>query len=172
MSPTRRTGTALLAAISVAALAAVLASAAPAAATATATKLGNTGSTGTGQVFMVNPVQSSGDESLTDQKDSATAVPQSDYATMQLRNLDGSGFLTSKWVNVRSNTGPWCLHRSLPASRRLCTFPRSGRRRPELRGSAAGLAGHGRATRGKVPRFVKWYADPRTTLGDAARVRR
>ena len=46
------------------------------------------------QVFMVNPVQSSGDETLTDQKDSATAVPVSDYATVQLRNLDGSGTLT------------------------------------------------------------------------------
>ena len=34
-----------------------------------------------GRVFMVNPVQSSGDESLTDQKDSATAVPQTQYVT-------------------------------------------------------------------------------------------
>ena len=108
MSPTRRTGTAVLAAISVAVLAATLASASPATATitSTATSPGSTGSTGTGQVFMVNPVQSSGDESLTDQKDSSSAVPQSDYATMELRNLDGSGFLSGKWVNVRSSTGP------------------------------------------------------------------
>ena len=98
MSPTRRTGTAVLAAISVAVLAATLASASPATATipSTATSPGSTGSTGTGQVFMVNPVQSSGDESLTDQKDSSGAVPQSDYATMELRNLDGSGFLSGK----------------------------------------------------------------------------
>jgi hypothetical protein len=88
--------------MSVAALAAALATAAP----ATATKPGSDGSTGTGQVFKVNPVQSSGNQGLTDQKDSATAVPQAEFATMQLRNLDGSGFLSGKWANVRSNTGP------------------------------------------------------------------
>jgi len=88
--------------MSVAALAATMATAAP----ATATKPGSSGSTGTGQVFKVNPVQSSGDQSLTDQKDSPTAVPQSEFATMQLRNLDGSGYLSGAWVNVRSNTGP------------------------------------------------------------------
>jgi hypothetical protein len=62
-------------------------------------------STGTASVFMVNPVQSSGDETLTDQKDSATAVPQSEYATVQLRNLDGSGYLRGSWVSVESSTG-------------------------------------------------------------------
>jgi zinc metalloprotease ZmpB len=102
VSSTRRTRSSILATISVAALAATVATAAP----ATATKPGSGGSVGTGQVFKVNPVQSSGDQSLTDQKDSATAVPQSEYATMQLRNLDGSGFLRGKWVNVLSNTGP------------------------------------------------------------------
>jgi len=102
VSSTRGTRSSIIATVSVAALAAALATAAP----AIATNPGSGSSLGTGQVFMVNPVQSSGDESLTDQKDSATAVPQSDYATMQLRNLDGSGFLTGKWVNVRSNTGP------------------------------------------------------------------
>ena len=34
---------------------------------------GNGASTGTGQIFMVNPVQSSGDQSLTDSKDANTA---------------------------------------------------------------------------------------------------
>jgi hypothetical protein len=63
------------------------------------------GSTGTARVFKVNPVQSSGDEGLTDQNDSATAVPSSEYATVQLRNLDGSGTLTGKWVAVQSSTG-------------------------------------------------------------------
>lgn len=72
---------------------------------ATATQAGSGSSTGTGSVFEVNPVQSSGDESLTDQKDSATAVPLSDYTTVPLRNLDGSGNLVGKWVNVRSSTG-------------------------------------------------------------------
>jgi hypothetical protein len=61
--------------------------------------------TGTGAVFKVNPVQSSGDESLTDQKDSAAAVPAAEYATVQLRNLDGSGYLRGSWVNVRAETG-------------------------------------------------------------------
>src|SRR6476659_3161310 len=72
---------------------------------ASATKPGSDSSTGTGSVFEVNPVQSSGDESLTDQKDSATAVPLADYATVPLRNLDGSGRLSGTWVNVRSSTG-------------------------------------------------------------------
>jgi zinc metalloprotease ZmpB len=59
----------------------------------------------TGTVFRVNPVQSSGDQSLTDDKDSATAVPASEYATVQLRNLDGSGYLRGTWVTVRAETG-------------------------------------------------------------------
>jgi zinc metalloprotease ZmpB len=63
------------------------------------------GSTGSARVFEVNPVQSTGNESLTDQNDSASAVPSSAYATVQLRNLDGSGTLTGKWVKVESATG-------------------------------------------------------------------
>ncbi|MEU6658366.1 M4 family metallopeptidase [Streptomyces sp. NPDC046821] len=57
------------------------------------------------RVFMVNPVQSSGDQTLTDAKDSAAAVPTSAYALASLRNLDGSGGLSGKWATVRSNTG-------------------------------------------------------------------
>jgi len=53
----------------------------------------------------VNPVQSSGDQTLTDQKDSDAAVPASAYATVPLRNLDGSGYLRGKWANVQSSTG-------------------------------------------------------------------
>lgn len=102
MRSTRRTRSSILAAVSVAALAATVATAAP----ATATKPGSGSPTGTGRVFMVNPVQSSGDQGLTDQKDSPTAVPESEYATMQLRNLDGSGYLSGQWANVRGNTGP------------------------------------------------------------------
>jgi len=64
---------------------------------------GGTGATGL--VFKVNPVQSSGNENLTDQKDSATAVPASEYARVPLRNLDGSGYLRGKWVTVQSATG-------------------------------------------------------------------
>jgi hypothetical protein len=73
---------------------------------ADATKAGSGSTTGTGSVFMVNPVQSSGDQSLTDQKDAASAVPPTAYASVALRNLDGSGHLSGKWANVRSNTGP------------------------------------------------------------------
>ena len=62
-------------------------------------------STGKARMFMVNPVQSSGDQSLSDQKDIAAAVPQSTYAVAELRNLDGSGTLSGLYVNVRSNTG-------------------------------------------------------------------
>ncbi|MFE1410293.1 M4 family metallopeptidase [Streptomyces sp. NPDC058746] len=58
-----------------------------------------------GRVFMVNPVQSSGDQTLADAKDSATAVPASAYATAALRNLDASGGLSGKWAYVRSDTG-------------------------------------------------------------------
>jgi len=81
--------------VSVAALAAAPALAKPAAGV----------TTGTGLVFKVNPVQSSGDESLIDAKDSATAVPAGEYATVPLKNLDGSGYLRGTWVTVESATG-------------------------------------------------------------------
>ena len=57
------------------------------------------------RVFMVNPVQSSGDQPLTDAKDAAGAVPASAYATAALRNLDASGGLSGTWALVRSDTG-------------------------------------------------------------------
>lgn len=72
---------------------------------ADATKGGSGSLTGVGRVFMVNPVQSSGDQTLTDQNDSATAVPASQYRDMPLRNLDGSGYLRGSWVTVASATG-------------------------------------------------------------------
>lgn len=68
-------------------------------------KPGSGVTTGTGLVFKVNPVQSSGDESLVDAKDSAGAVPTSEYASVPLRNLDGSGYLRGRWVTVESATG-------------------------------------------------------------------
>jgi hypothetical protein len=70
-----------------------------------ATKPGSGSSTGSASVFMVNPVQSSGDQSLTDMKDSASAVPASEYAEVELRNLDGSGYLSGAYANVRTTTG-------------------------------------------------------------------
>ncbi|MGW4646774.1 M4 family metallopeptidase [Kitasatospora sp. NPDC004289] len=59
----------------------------------------------TGQVFRVNPVQATGDQSLTDAKDADSAVPASAYATVALRNLDASGGLSGRWAAVRSETG-------------------------------------------------------------------
>ena len=92
-----------LAALSVTALAGLvtLSAAQPAA----ADKPRSGSQTGVGQVFMVNPVQSSGDQSLTDQNDADAAVPASAYAVVQLRNLDGSGYLRGSWANVESATG-------------------------------------------------------------------
>ncbi|MBW5484202.1 M4 family metallopeptidase [Streptomyces bambusae] len=57
------------------------------------------------RLFMVNPVQSSGDQALTDGKDGNAAVPESAYAVAALRNLDGSGSLSGRWATVRSDTG-------------------------------------------------------------------
>ena len=56
-------------------------------------------------VFMVNPVQSTNDQDLTDDKDAKSAVPMSAYATVPLNNLDGSGYLRGKWAYVESSTG-------------------------------------------------------------------
>lgn len=61
--------------------------------------------TGSASVFMVNPIQSSGNQALSDNKDSASAVPASEYATVPMRNLDGSGYLKGSWVQVQSATG-------------------------------------------------------------------
>jgi hypothetical protein len=83
----------------VAVLALVLVSSIPAA------KPGPGTSTGTGRVFVPNPVQSLGDESLTDQKDADSAVPATAYYGVTLTNLDGSGFLRGDWANVVSETG-------------------------------------------------------------------
>jgi hypothetical protein len=73
--------------------------------TATAAKEGPGTSTGTAKVFVPNPVQSLGDESLTDQKDSDSAVPASAYHTVTLTNLDGSGYLRGDWANIVGETG-------------------------------------------------------------------
>jgi zinc metalloprotease ZmpB len=75
------------------------------AAVATAAKIGPGTSSGTGSVFLSNPVQSLGDESLTDQKDSDAAVPAAAYHTVTVTNLDGSGFLRGDYANVVSETG-------------------------------------------------------------------
>ena len=58
-----------------------------------------------GAVFAVNPVQSSGNQGLTDNKDSATTVPAAEYKRVALTNLDGSGYLRGDWANVVTQTG-------------------------------------------------------------------
>jgi Zn-dependent metalloprotease len=75
------------------------------AAVGSAAKTGPGSSVGSASVFVPNPVQSLGDESLTDQKDSDAAVPAAAYHSVKLTNLDGSGFLRGDYANVVSETG-------------------------------------------------------------------
>jgi hypothetical protein len=62
-------------------------------------------STGVASVFVTNPVQSLGDESLTDDKDADGAVPASAYVRVALTNLDGSGLLRGRYADVVTETG-------------------------------------------------------------------
>ena len=61
-------------------------------------------STGTGQVFLPNPVAYLGDQSLTDQKDANFPALQPAYKTVTLTNLDGSGYLRGDWANILNET--------------------------------------------------------------------
>ena len=88
------------------ALVAVAAVALVAASAAYATKPGSGSRTGTARVFAPNPVQDLGIQTLTDQKDAASAVPAAAYHSVTLTDLDGSGYLSGKWAVVRSQTGP------------------------------------------------------------------
>ena len=62
-------------------------------------------STGTGTVFLPNPVADLQNQSLTDQKDADYAALQPAYHTVMLTDLDGSGTLTGRWVQIVSETG-------------------------------------------------------------------
>jgi zinc metalloprotease ZmpB len=62
-------------------------------------------STGTGTVFLPNPVADLQDQSLTDQKDADYPALAPAYHSVVLTNLDGSGYLVGDWANVRSSTG-------------------------------------------------------------------
>jgi hypothetical protein len=62
-------------------------------------------STGTGTVFLPNPVAELQNQNLTDQKDADYPALQPAYHDVPLTNLDGSGFLRGDWANVRSSTG-------------------------------------------------------------------
>src|SRR5690242_10110551 len=87
------------------ALLAVVAVALVAASAAYATKPGSGSSMGTALVFASNPVQDLGIQTLTDQKDAASAVPVAAYHSVALTDLDGSGYLSGKWAVIRSETG-------------------------------------------------------------------
>ena len=62
-------------------------------------------STGTGTVFLPNPVADLQNQSLTDQKDADYAALQPAYHTVTLTDLDGSGTLTGRWAQIVSETG-------------------------------------------------------------------
>ncbi|MEV1178398.1 M36 family metallopeptidase, partial [Nonomuraea sp. NPDC049784] len=59
----------------------------------------------TATVFFPNPVQSTGDETLTDDKDRDSAALATAYRSVTLTDLDGSGTLTGRYVRVKSETG-------------------------------------------------------------------
>lgn len=73
--------------------------------TALAAKGGPGKTTGTGQVFLPNPVADLQDQSLTDQKDADYPALQPAYHIVTLTNLDGSGYLQGDWATIRSETG-------------------------------------------------------------------
>ena len=70
-----------------------------------ADKGGSGNDTGTGQVFLPNPVADLQNQSLTDQKDANYAALQLAYHVVILTNLDGSGYLRGDWANIRGETG-------------------------------------------------------------------
>jgi len=72
---------------------------------ALAEQAGPGSSTGTGRVFLPNPVADLENQSLTDQKDADYAALQPAYHVVTLTNLDGSGYLRGDWANIRSETG-------------------------------------------------------------------
>jgi hypothetical protein len=73
---------------------------------AAADKPGPGTSTGTGQVFLPNPVAFLGNQSLTDARDADYAALQPAYQMVTLTHLDGSGYLRGDWANILSETGP------------------------------------------------------------------
>ncbi len=60
---------------------------------------------GNALVFLPNPVVTSGNEDLTDQKDADQAVLNDERVAVTLTGLDGSGYLRGKWATVASETG-------------------------------------------------------------------
>jgi len=58
--------------------------------------------TGTGQVFLVNAVVATRDNTLRDNNDAASAVPPSAYRSVSLLGLDGTGFLDGRYASSRA----------------------------------------------------------------------
>src|SRR3712207_5215000 len=63
------------------------------------------GSSGSGTVFLPNPVADLQNQNLTDRKDADYAALAPAYHQVALTNLDGSGYLRGDWANVISETG-------------------------------------------------------------------
>jgi hypothetical protein len=61
--------------------------------------------TGTALVFLPNPVVTSGNENLTDQKDADYPALNDERVEVRLTGLDGSGYLSGTWATVKSETG-------------------------------------------------------------------
>jgi zinc metalloprotease ZmpB len=72
---------------------------------ALAAKPPNGSSSGTGTVFLPNPVADLQNQSLTDQKDADYPALAAAYHDVALTNLDGSGFLCGEWACVRNEVG-------------------------------------------------------------------
>jgi hypothetical protein len=64
------------------------------------------GSTASAWIFAPNPVASSGNQNLLDNKDADYQALNEELVEVLLTNLDGSGYLVGDWANVRSSTGP------------------------------------------------------------------
>ena len=67
------------------------------------------------KVFMSNPVASSGNPNLHDNKDRDSFALNSQRVTVELVGLDGSGFLRGRWATIVSSTGD-------PAFETDCTY--------------------------------------------------
>jgi hypothetical protein len=86
-------------------LAACALATAVAAGAAPAAKPGPGTQTGSGRLFLPNPVASLQNQSLTDQKDADYAALQPAYGIRQLTDLDGSGYLRGRWAEIIGETG-------------------------------------------------------------------
>jgi hypothetical protein len=71
-----------------------------------ARKPATSGPTADAWVFAPNPVVTSGNQGLLDNKDADSAALTAELKPVVLTNLDGSGYLRGAWANVLSSTGP------------------------------------------------------------------